>query len=204
MIAKQGTVESAGEQVWTPGTVRPGGRTERNKQAVAAAALALIRRGETALSPALVAEEAGVARSTVYRRWPTRADLLREAQALHIRSLRVPDTGDFERDLNQLAMRLAKFFSDPTEVAMNVAMATHVDPEFNDWQVEAWKETTADLSLPFVRAIERGDISRDIDVASLVEILVSPMIVRTVIMKEPFGARDARRIASQVLRMVLS
>lgn len=203
-MAKRVAPEPAQKQAWTPGTVRPGGRTERNRQSVGAAALALIRRGETALSPALVAEEAGVARSTVYRRWPTRADLLREAQALHIRSLRVPDTGDFERDLNQLALRLAKFFSDPTEVAMNVAMATHVDPEFNDWQVEAWKDTNADISLPFVRAIERSEISKDIDVASLVEMLVSPMIVRTVIMKEPFGAGDARRIAHQVLRMALS
>lgn len=192
------------EHVRDPGTVRPGGRTERNKHAVAAAALALICRGETALSPALVAEEAGVARSTVYRRWPTRGDLLREAQALHIRSLRVPDTGSFERDLNQLALRLAKFFSDPTEVAMNVAMATHGDPEFNDWQVEAWRDTNAELSLPFTRAIERGEVAEDVDIASLVEMLVSPMIVRTVIMKAPFVARDARRIASQIVRLVRS
>jgi AcrR family transcriptional regulator len=203
-MARRGAVESARAQSCSPGTVRPGGRTERNRQAVAAAALALIRRGETALSPALVAEEAGVARSTVYRRWPTRADLLREAQALHIRSLRIPDTGNFERDLNHLALRLAKFFSNPTEVAMNVAMATHVDPEFNDWQVEAWKHTNAELSLPFTRAIERGELATEIDVASLVEMLVSPMIVRTVIMKEPFVARDARRIAHQIVRLVKS
>ena len=84
---------------------------------------------------------------------------------------------------------------------MNVAMATHVDPEFNDWQVEAWKDTTAELSLPFRRAMERGDVAKDVDVASLVEMLVSPMIVRTVIMKEPFGARDARRIAHHIVRL---
>ena len=184
-----------------PGTVRPGGRTERCRQAVAAAALALLRRGETALSPALVAEEAGVARSTVYRRWPTRADLLREAHALHTSSLQVPDTGDLERDVRTLASRLARFFSDPTEVAMNVAMATHTDAKFNEWQVEAWQETTADLALPFRRAVERGELPTETDVDSLVALLISPMLVQTVLVKSPFRRRDALRLADQVLRL---
>ncbi len=184
-----------------PGTIRPGGRTELCRRAVAEAELALIRRGHTALSPALVAEEAGVARSTVYRRWPTRGDLLREAQTLHTSRLRAPDTGDLARDVRGLALRLARFFSDPTEIAMNVAMAAHTDPDFNDWQVEAWQETTIELSSPFRRAIERGDVSSDADVESLVQMLVSPMIVQTVLTKRRVTRGDALRLADQVMRL---
>jgi len=184
-----------------PGKVRPGGRTERCRRAVAEAALSLLRRGNTALSPALVAEEAGVARSTVYRRWPTRGDLLREAQTLHTSRLRAPDTGDLHQDVRGLALRLARFFSDPTEIAMNVAMATHTDPDFNDWQVEAWQQTTLVLSSPFHRAIERGDLSAEADVASLVEMLVSPMVVQTVLTKRRVTRRDALRLAEQVMRI---
>ena len=87
---------------------------------------------------------------------------------------------------------------------MNVAMATHLDFEFNDWQVEAWKDTSRELSLPFTRAVERGDLTKDVDVASLVEMLVSPMTVRTVILKEPFVARDARHVARQIASKLIS
>ena len=84
---------------------------------------------------------------------------------------------------------------------MNVAMATHVDPEWNDWQVEAWQHTTGELMLPFTRAVERGEVSDEVDAAALVELLISPMIVRTVIMKETVGPRHARRIADQIIRL---
>ena len=113
-----------------PGTRRPGGRTERNRQAVATAVLELLRAGDTELNPAVVAEVAGVGRSTVYRRWPTRSDLLREAHTEHTRDLRIPDTGSLTEDVHRLARMLAAFFSDPTEIAMSVAMAAHADPGF--------------------------------------------------------------------------
>ena len=77
---------------------------------------------------------------------------------------------------------------------------THTDPEFNDWQIEAWEQTTRELSLPFDRAIERGEISIAVDVSALVEMLVSPMVVRSVLMKERIGLGDAKRLANQVLR----
>ena len=202
-VARSGTRRGA-DRKRAPGTLRPGGRTERVRQAVATAALSLLRRGELSLSPAAVAAEAGIARSTVYRRWPTRADLLREAQAVHTRDLRIPDTGDFDRDVHLLARRLAKFFSDPTEVAINVAMATHTDPEFNGWQVNAWKESISLFSAVFERALERDDLPKDVSIPSLLEILISPMIVRTVVMRETLDARMASRLAGQVVRLARS
>ncbi len=84
---------------------------------------------------------------------------------------------------------------------MNVAMATHTDPDFNDWQVQAWNETTIELSSPFRRAMERGELPREADVASLVQMLVSPMVVQTVLTKRRVTRRDALRLADQVIRL---
>lgn len=187
-----------------PGTLRPGGRTARNREAVAAAALALLRRGRTDLTPALVAEEAGVSRSTVYRRWPTRSDLLREAMTRHTRRLRVPDTGAFESDVRELARRLARFFSDPTEIAMSAAMAANADPEFSAWQIEAFREPLEALARPFEQAIARGELPDDVDIAGLLEVLVSPMVVRTVVMRQRLAPADVTRLADLVVRVARS
>ena len=187
-----------------PGARRPGGRTERNRQAVANAVLALLRRGETELPPALVAQAAGVSRSTVYRRWPTRGDLLREAVAEHTRHLGVPDTGSFAGDIRRLALVLASFFSDPTEIAMSVAMATHTDPEFDRWQVEYWEQHAAALAQPFRSAVARGELPDDVDPEPLLEMLMGPMIVRTVIMKQEIDGPFALRLADQVVRLARS
>jgi len=200
MSARASSARTRSPATSAPGSVRPGGRTERNRQAVATAALALLSRGETQLSPALVAEEAGVSRSTVHRRWPTRADLLREAHDLHTRALTVPDTGSLERDLRQLARSLARFFSDPVEIAMSSAMAAHADPAFNAWVLDYWQRHAETLALPFERAAARGEIPEVEQAATLVEMLIAPMIMRTVVMKQGLPKRFVDELADAVIR----
>jgi AcrR family transcriptional regulator len=182
------------------GAARPGGRTERNRRAVAAAALALLRRGRIDLSPSLVADEAGVGRSTVHRRWPTRAELLREALRLHTRTLRVPDTGALDADLRALARALARFLSDPTEIALTSAMAVHSDPDLSAWQVEHYGALARELALPFRRAAGRGELAAGADPALLFELLIAPMVVRTAVMKQALDRRFVAALAEQVLR----
>src|SRR5438094_8033869 len=82
---------------------RPGGRRARIRQAVLDAAFAeLGEKGYGGLSIEAVAQRSGVAKTTVYRRWPTRNELV--ADALDSRSDRyepVPDTGSLRGDLTQ-------------------------------------------------------------------------------------------------------
>lgn len=182
-----------------PGTQRPGGRTERNREAVARAALALLARGETELSPGALAAESGVGRSTIHRRWPTRAHVLREALALHTAHITIPDTGAFDTDVRRLASALALYFNDPTEIAMSSAMAAHTDPDFDTWVIDYWHESTAELLAPFERATERGEIE-GANAPVLLEMLMGPMVMRTVVLKERLTPAFARDLAEQVIR----
>ena len=87
------------------GTSRPGGRSERVRSNVLAATQELLAEGGyDALRVDDVATRAGVHKTTVYRRWPTKAALV--MAVLDSRSAErvpVPDTGSLEGDLRQFA-----------------------------------------------------------------------------------------------------
>jgi AcrR family transcriptional regulator len=65
-----------------PGATRPGGRTARNTAAVFAATFAeLTARPYDEISIETIAARAGVHKTTVYRRWHTKAELVSHALA---------------------------------------------------------------------------------------------------------------------------
>src|ERR1051325_10418509 len=79
-------------------------RTQTGPRALAAAAAILRRDGYPRLTMERVAADSGVAKTTLYRRWPSKAalcmDLYLEVAG---RELGDPDTGDVARDLKAIA-----------------------------------------------------------------------------------------------------
>ena len=55
-----------------------------------------------------VARRSGVAKTTIYRHWPTRSDLLMEACSQLGTEQEVPDTGSVEGDISTLLTNLAE------------------------------------------------------------------------------------------------
>ncbi|WP_181722632.1 TetR/AcrR family transcriptional regulator [Nocardia gipuzkoensis] len=160
-----------------PAGRRPGGRSERVRQAVAQAVLDLFAEGKVVVTHSEVAERAGVTRSTLYRRWPTRSALVEEALTFHTAHIDVPDTGSFAEDVFSLASKLAAFFADPTEIATSKALAMHADPDADNAQVDHWLTLMTDLAAPFRRAIERGDVQADANPLALLYVLVGPLVM---------------------------
>src|SRR6202043_4009567 len=54
-----------------------------------------------------VAERAAVAKTTLYRRWPTKDHLVTAVAAQMLGEVPIPDTGDLRRDLTEFAAALA-------------------------------------------------------------------------------------------------
>jgi AcrR family transcriptional regulator len=160
-----------------PNGRRPGGRSEQVRQAVAQAVLDLLAEGQVVLTHSEVAGRAGVNRSTVYRRWPTRSALIEEALTLHTARIDVPDTGNFAEDVFSLAGKLAAFFADPAEIATSKALVMHADPDADDAQIAHWLTLTTDLATPFRRAVDRGDVQADANPVALLYILLGPLVV---------------------------
>lgn len=167
---------------------RPGGRNERIRQSVAHAALDLLSAGNTGFTVAEIAEKAGVHRATVYRRWPTPGDLLREALTVHTATLQIRDTGHWERDLRRLVDDLGGFFSNPAELAMNTAMAGRSDVLLAEVLTEHWMPVIGEIESLVRNAIDRNQVTATADPATIVQLIVSPLLVQTIFL----GTRPAR------------
>ena len=88
-------------------------RIERTRRVVLEAAAELIAEcGFGRASIEAISERSGVARSTIYRHWPDRLELLIESVGQHVDSIETPDTGDLRTDLLQTFSRVASMLAD--------------------------------------------------------------------------------------------
>jgi AcrR family transcriptional regulator len=183
-----------------PGTLRPGGRTARVRESVLAALhseLAETRYGE--LTVEQVAQRAGVAKTTVYRRWGSVEglvlDLMRDLSG---RRIPVPDTGDFATDLRALARGIVALYRDPANnalIASMVAAAVSI-PEARQTLTEFFAGRTAQTAIIGERAIQRGELPADTDTVEVIRLMAAPFYYRMFITGEPVDDTVADRAAA--------
>jgi AcrR family transcriptional regulator len=162
--------------------------------------LELLTTGDAELTVASIAAKAGVHRATVYRRWPTVGDLLREALTVHTAALHIRDTGEWERDVRRLVDDLARFFSDPAELAMNIAMAGRSDAVLVEVLTEHWMPVIAEIESLVRRAIERNHVTASVDPATIVHLIVSPLLVQSIFLRERPAKRFLRNLSDSIIR----
>jgi AcrR family transcriptional regulator len=163
---------------------RPVGRP-RSAEADAAivdAVLALLAEsGFEGVTVEAVAQRAGVARSTVYRRFPDRAHLVESVlhQACQIPVVD-PDTGSVGGDLVAIATGLRRVLT-TTEFgralpAVVAAAAGHAEVAEAH---RAFVATRRRVSLDAVRrGVERGEVDPDLDPEVLIDMVVGPVFHR--------------------------
>jgi AcrR family transcriptional regulator len=161
----------------------------------------LAEDGYEGLSIETVAGRAGVHKTTVYRRWPTRARLV--ADALYERSERnvpVPDTGTFAGDLTALARSIAANIGSASGVAMTrtVVAASLSADEIAETAAGFWAERLARTGEIVERAVRRGELPEGTDAHLVVETLIGPLYVRLLLTGEPVDAALADRVAAAV------
>jgi AcrR family transcriptional regulator len=123
-----------------------------------------------------VAADAGVGKTTIYRRWPTKTDLILAAISDLVPPGNPPDTGSMAGDMAALAemqrRRLAG--SGLPGIVPRVLAESMSDPElhheFVDRVVNPFREL---LRLFIERGIERGELRPDLEVEPLVDLLHS-------------------------------
>jgi AcrR family transcriptional regulator len=180
---------------------RTGGRSARVRKAVLDAALALLlERGYDGFSIADVAQAADVAETTVYRRWPTKAELATAAIGeLAATENPLPDTGSLEGDLTALLTQIVELLRRPDieRIARASAALSSDDPEQARARTAFYRMRTAGSAHVAVRAIERGELPAGTDPEAVIEQLVAPAYLRLLLTGGPL---DHTLIADSVQR----
>lgn len=182
-----------------PGTLRPGGRTARVREAVLRAAEdALTEQGLTGLDLADIARRAGVGKTTVYRRWGTVPGLVADLLAdMAEHSAPRTETGSLLGDLTANARLVHRTLTDPRQGPLfraliaaatgdeRTAAALH---RFYDIRVREWA--------PCVRqAVDRGEAPEGTDAHEVIRAVSAPLYYHLLISGGRLDAALADRSA---------
>lgn len=189
------------DQDETP-TRRVGGRSARVRAAVLQATLEeLAATSYESLRIEDVARRAGVNKTTVYRRWPTKAQLVADAAlASSERAVPVPDTGTLAGDLRALARAVAASIGQEPgrRVTRNLVAVACSSDELAAGMADFWSERLALTRVIVERAVQRGEVADGSDADLVVETLVGALYVRLLLTGEPLTPEVADRIAEIV------
>jgi len=179
---------------------RPGGRSARNKAAVFEAAAALMaERGHQAVTMTEIAARAGLAVTSLYRRWgDVRALTMEVAVERLIRERPLPDTGSLRGDLLGWARPIAASLESREGSAFFRAAIATSTPRGADGSLRraALQRRRQQLGLMLKRAQQRGETAPGID--DLLDYVLAPLYMRA-LFGRPLGRAVADRLVDRLL-----
>jgi AcrR family transcriptional regulator len=184
--------------------LRPGGRSARVRAAVIDALFAeLTENGYSELTMEGIARRAVVNKTTLYRRWGSKEDLILEAMLeLGERRVPIPDTGSLRDDLLTVAREIAASLASPESDAIVRAGAAERDP--NSKLAEAarafWQVRFELLSEIVERAVERGELPPETEAKPLIEGLLGGIYLRLLVTREPLDDEFLVGLATRLAR----
>lgn len=156
-------------------------RSTQAHQAILEATLTLFaQEGLAGLSIEAIAERAGVGKNTIYRRWPTKEDVIKEALTLFREDLPLPDTGHIRTDLLTVAKHAQELFHrDPliaqlmTKLIAEIKTTPEIYRAFYDKLVAPRREQFRQM---IRRAQARGEVREDLDTTFIISLIFALLV----------------------------
>ena len=179
---------------------RPGGRTARTKSSVFEAVTALLtERGYGTLNMTDIAERAGVAATSLYRRWgDVRVLIMEVAVERLMQEHPLPNTGALAQDLRTWARSIAAGLSSPEGSSFFQAFIATALPIGSNGaaRMAPLQPRVAQLETMLDRARARGEPSPSIE--DVVDMLLAPLYTRTL-----FGMPTDQALADRLVKRLL-
>jgi AcrR family transcriptional regulator len=184
---------------------RAGGRIRSQgarDDALRAAVEILQERGYGAVTIEGVAARSGVAKSTIYRWWASKANLVMEAYGQFLADrMPEPDSGNIAADVTAFVTELYRVAEYPLRLkALRGLMAeAQLDPvfgeAFRDW-LSSRREIVAAM---LTRAVHRGELPADLDLDHAIDLVFGPFWYRLLV---GHAALDPAQAASHVNQLL--
>jgi AcrR family transcriptional regulator len=188
------------------GTRPPGRpRSARADRAILDATVDLfVEQGYQGMSIEAVAARAGVGKTTIYRRWPSKEDLVVDAIEELIFDVQPKDTGSLRDDLVDLLVQLQTVLTSTRAGEVFPRMLPEVaaaSPLGRAWLEKVIQPRFAMLGSMLRRAVDRGELPDGVDLEVARGMLVGPLIFWKLMRRLPRkGARErAERIVDGLL-----
>lgn len=189
------------EDVYVPASA-PDPRIARTRSVVLAAATALLsEEGSAGFTVDGVVARSGVAKTTIYRHWPTRDHLLMAAVACFEQVEEVPDTGSVRGDLVSLLSRLGAELADEQWSKSLPAMLERAEHDAGlaaHWQVIVRQKSTP-LRHVLERGRKRGEIRTDVDLDLSLAALSGALFYRRLLLHTRTTGPQVEAIVDSVL-----
>ncbi|MDR3489705.1 MAG: TetR/AcrR family transcriptional regulator [Bradyrhizobium sp.] len=149
-----------------------------------------------------VSRRSGVAKTTLYRYWPTRSALLFDAVMQFAPRLQTPNTGDLRDDLTALALGLAERLQTGRWAS---AMPSIIDAAERDGEVAEFQSRThAGMMSGFgtiaAQAQARGELDPNFDVSDLTASIAGPLFYRRWFSRQELDDAFVRGVVERALR----
>jgi AcrR family transcriptional regulator len=178
------------------------GRVRKSRDRVLATAFELLSQsGIGGFSVDEVARRSGVAKTTIYRHWPSREALVLDAASRISAEQEIPDSGSLDDDVAAILLNLGHLLGTArwSSVVPSIVDVAERDPEFADVHGEIQRGHAAPLREVLQRAVARDELPVAADVSGMISALVGPLYYRRWFSREAISDDFVKTIVRNVL-----
>jgi len=167
---------------------------------LAAAVQELARAGYRGLRIEDVALRAGVNKTTIYRRWPTKIELVRAALASDAHLFVLPQTGALRSDLLAVGRNFVEIAGSPEgQSVIRMLVAEGSDPEVVDLEKSMRATFEAMPKAVIANAVARGELAPDVDHMVVFDAFIGAIHHRIFMMNETVTEEFLARLVDIIL-----
>jgi AcrR family transcriptional regulator len=178
-------------------------RGEHARQRILRAALDVVaEHGLPGFTMEAVAQRAAASKTTLYRRWASREELLVEAMdELASRPFPLPATGDLRSDLIELMRMVESLLNEQPFPRLMAAFidAAERDPTLQRMHATITESRRRPIRHVLVEARLRGELPSSADLELAIDLLTAPAFYRRFIAHQPLNEAYAAAVVDQVL-----